>query len=109
MSNNRILSMISLAKKAGKLVSGEFAVDAAGKSGEACLIILAEDASDRTLKSVTDMCRFYEVPYVIYSTKDNLGRAIGKENRAQIAITDENFAKGILKLFESEIEQDHHE
>lgn len=98
MSNDRLLSMISLAKKAGRLVSGEFAVDNAGKSGEAQLVIVAEDASERTKKSVTDMCRFYEVPCILYGTKDSLGRAIGKENRSQIAITDSNFANGIRKL-----------
>lgn len=108
MNNKKILSMISLAKKAGKLVSGEFAVDAAGKSGEACLVILAEDASDRTRKSVTDMCRFYEVPWMIFGTRETLGHAIGKENRAQIAITDANFAAGIQKLLSNLTENETH-
>lgn len=107
MSSNKVYSMVSLAKKAGKLVSGEFSVDNAGKSGAAKLIILATDASDRTKKSVTDMCRYYEVPCYFYGTKEELGRAIGKENRAQIAITDENFARGLKKILDGCEATDH--
>jgi len=46
--NNKILSMISLATKAGKTVSGEFSVEKTVKSGGAYLVIVAMDASDHT-------------------------------------------------------------
>lgn len=97
MIRDKVLSMLGLAMKAGKVVSGEFAVDEAGKSGEAKLILIAQDASARTYKSITDMCRYYDVPFEVYGTKDSLGHAIGKENRALIAVTDTGFATKIRR------------
>lgn len=91
------LGMLGLCAKAGKLKSGEFSVDAAIKGGTAWFVIIAEDASDNTKKSFIDSCTFYEVPYVIFGTKEILGHAIGKATRATVAITDEGFAQSISK------------
>ncbi len=92
---NKALSMIGLASKARCLVSGEFAVERAVKSHKAFLVIVANDASDNTRKKFEDMCRYYKVPIIFYSDKEELGRVLGKEYRASIALTDANFAKGI--------------
>ena len=45
---NKALSLISLATKAGKTASGEFATEKEVKTGYAELVIVAEDASDNT-------------------------------------------------------------
>ena len=45
MPNDKIMSTISLAQKAGQVKSGEFAVEKAVKEGSACLVIVAQDAS----------------------------------------------------------------
>lgn len=51
MSNvNKVYSMLGLAMKAGKVVSGEFATDKSVKGGNAWLVIVSEDASDNTKK-----------------------------------------------------------
>ena len=47
---NKILSLVGLAMKAGKVVSGEFSTEKAVKEGKASLVIVAEDASDNTKK-----------------------------------------------------------
>lgn len=41
---DKALSMIGLATKAGKIASGEFAVESAVRKGKACLVIIASDA-----------------------------------------------------------------
>jgi ribosomal protein L7Ae-like RNA K-turn-binding protein len=46
------------------------------------------------------MCTFYEVPIYFLSDKESIGRAMGKEFRASLAIQDENFAKAIIKILE---------
>ena len=94
---DRVLSMIGIAAKAGKIASGEFSTEKAVKTGTAYLVITAEEASDNTKKKFKNMSDFYEVPYFEYQTKENLGRAIGKEFRASLAITDANLAKAIEK------------
>lgn len=98
MQNNKVYSMLGLCMKAGKVKSGAFATTDAVKSGKAWLVIVASDASDNTKKEFTNMCSFYEVPYWEYGTKDDLGRAIGKEERSSIAVCDEGFANSICKL-----------
>ena len=91
----KIYSMLGLATKAGRIVSGEFMTEKAVKSGTACLVIVSEEASDNTKKMFTNMCRFYKVPLHIFGTKEELGAAMGKEFRASLALTDPGFAKSI--------------
>ena len=69
--NDKVLSMIGLAARAGKVVSGEFSTEKAVKSGKAFLTIVAEDASANTRKNFTDMCAYYQVPIRIYGTKED--------------------------------------
>lgn len=100
---NRILAMVGMAMKAGKVVSGEFSTEKAVKEGKAFLVIVSESASDNTKKKFRNMCTFYEVPMYIYGTKEELGHSMGKEFRASLAVTDDGFAKSIEKrLVEAE-------
>lgn len=102
MKQNKALSLVSLATKAGKTVSGEFATEKAVKDFSAELVLVAEDASDNTKKKFKNMCDFYEVPVYFYGDKDTLGHAMGKEFRASLAVTDEGFAKGIRKHLDAD-------
>lgn len=102
MSQNKILSLIGLATKAGKTVSGEFCTEKEVKTGRAALVIVADDASINTKKKFQNMCDFYEVPICFYKDKDALGHAMGKEFRASLAVLDEGFAKGIIKQLKIE-------
>lgn len=102
MNQNKILSLISLATKAGKTASGEFCTEKEVKTGRAALVIVAADASDNTKKKFQNMCDFYEVPICFYKDKDTLGHAMGKEFRASLAILDEGFAKGIMKQLKTQ-------
>lgn len=97
MQNDRVLNLIGLAQKAGKVVSGEFMTEKAVKTGEAALVILAEDASENTQKKFRNMCEFYQVPLSIHAAKDYLGHAMGKELRASLAVVDNGFAQAIMK------------
>lgn len=93
--------MLGMAQKAGKLVSGEFSVEKSVKSGRAHLVVVAADASGNTRKKFQDMCNFYDTPVAVYSSREQLGRAIGKEFRASVGVLDENFAHTVLKHIES--------
>ncbi len=90
-------SMLGIAAKAGKIVSGEFATEKAVKSGSAYLVVTAEDASANTQKKFRDMTDFYEVPLIVYGTKDSLGACIGKDYRSSLALTDERLADAVTK------------
>lgn len=102
MKTNRAASLLGLAMKAGKLVSGEFLTEKAVKSMKAAAVIVAEDASDNTKKMFTNMCTYYEIPLYIWGKKEDLGAAIGREYRASIALTDAGFLDAWIKQIESE-------
>lgn len=102
MSQSKALSIISLATKAGKTVSGEFCTEKEVKSGGASAVVVARDASDNTKKKFQNMCDFYKVPIYFYADKNTLGHAMGKEFRASLAILDEGFAKGLEKHMRTE-------
>ena len=97
MNQDRILSMIGLATKAGAVTSGEFSVDKAIKAGKARLVVIADDASDRTKKGFKDSCLYYKVPLIIYKDKETSGHSMGKQCRASLAILDSGFAGSLLK------------
>ena len=87
--------MLGIAAKSGNVVSGEFSTEKAVKTGHAYLVIVSEEASDNTNKMFTNMTDFYEVPMYVFGTKEELGRCIGKQFRASLAITDENLANAV--------------
>ena len=66
------ISLVGLAAKAGKVVSGEFATEKAVKSQKASLVLIAEDASENTKKKFRDMCTYYQVPLYIIGSKEEL-------------------------------------
>lgn len=94
---DKVLSLLGLAARSRNVVSGGFATEQAVKSGKACLVLIAQDASDNTRKKFSNMCEFYEVPYEIYGMKEVLGHAMGKEDRTSLAVTDAGFADSIQK------------
>ena len=97
MQKAKVLSYIGLATRARKSVSGEFSVENSVRKGKAKLVVVSEEASENTKKKFRNMCSFYEVPIYFLSDKESLGRAMGKEYRACLAVQDENFAKAIIK------------
>ncbi len=97
MQNNKIYGLLGIAARGRNLVSGEFATESAVKDGSALLVLIAEDASDNTKKLFRNKCAFYEVPLEMYGTKDELGHAIGKQQRSSLAVLDEGLANAISK------------
>ena len=94
--NDRVLSLLGLAAKGRNLRSGEFSTEKAVKEGSAAMVIIGNDASDNT----KNMCAFYNTPIYFYSDKVQLGRAIGREMRTSVAVTDEGMAANIMKRLE---------
>lgn len=101
---SKILSLLGLATKSRRLVSGQFMTEKAIKGYQAYLVIISEEASDNTKKAFQNMCSFYEVPCYVYGTSEELGHCIGKEFRVSLAVTDEGFAKSIIEKLECEKE-----
>lgn len=93
---DRILSLLSLSAKGRNLVSGEFMAEKAIKEGTAKVVIVSGDASENTKKHFRDMCNYRKIPVFFYATKEELGKAIGREMRASLAVTDAGMAANII-------------
>ena len=98
---DRLLSLLGIAQKAGKAVSGGFLCEKSIKAKQARLVILAEDAQKNTVSTISNKCTYYKVPFSFYGSKEALGHAIGKGERSCVAVTDQGFADGIAKLLSS--------
>ncbi|WP_408011005.1 YlxQ family RNA-binding protein [Pseudalkalibacillus sp. A8] len=93
-------SLLGLANRAGKCVSGEELVVKEIRQQRAKMILLAEDASANTRKKLIDKCTYYQVPYYIVPDRIELGNAIGKEQRVTVAVIDNGFAEKLKKLID---------
>lgn len=101
MNEQKIISLLGLAQKAGKIASGELAVEKAIKSGKAKLLIIATDCSEATKKNYRDMTTYYDVELYEKFSKEQLGQCIGKLHRAALTITDSGFNKAIKTLLDN--------
>ncbi|MDN4616508.1 ribosomal L7Ae/L30e/S12e/Gadd45 family protein [Paenibacillus sp. PsM32] len=107
---NNELSLLGLAMRAGKVLSGDELVLKAIRSREATLVVLAGDASDNTQKKFRDKCGSYTIPLLIGYDRDQLGSSIGKDGRVVLALTDKGFAELFRKRMgnSSEVEYIEH-
>ena len=97
---NKVMGMLGLAKRAGKVQTGEFLCVKAIKNGQSQLIIIAEDISDKSKKAITDACNYYKVEWIICGTSDELGKITGAGTRTVVSVNDENFKNAILSKIE---------
>ncbi|MFP4286347.1 MAG: L7Ae/L30e/S12e/Gadd45 family ribosomal protein [Candidatus Izemoplasmataceae bacterium] len=97
MATSKILNLLGLAKRAGKIIDGEGRVLSSFKSEKSMLIFLASDTGENIKKKILDKARFYQVEVNQTYTTDELSRAIGKNNRKVLALIDKNFIDLIAK------------
>ena len=68
------------------------------KRNKVKLIIVAKDASDKTIQNVKYLADKKSIEIIAFGTIDENSKAIGKENRAIIGIKDKNISDGIKKI-----------
>lgn len=100
MKQNQWMSLLGLANRARKIISGEELTVKEIRNGKAKLVLLSADASQNTTKKITDKCNSYEVPFKIVEDRHLLGQAIGKEARVVVAVMDDGFAKKLITLLD---------
>jgi len=96
----KILTFLGLATKAGKTVSGADAVAEAVARDCAYLVLVTEDASEGTAKKIAFFSRQAGVSFCRFSTRQQLGKFLGKEDRAVAAVLDKGFADRLIQLLQ---------
>ena len=98
MINKKILGLIGLSAKAGKICFGSDSVEMQIKKKKINLVIIAENSSERTKDKFKKLSEENDIPYIIVGEIDELSKAIGKSNKAIIGIKDLNLSKEIQKI-----------
>ena len=95
---HKALNYMSLARKGGRIELGEEPCGAAARSGDARLVVVANDASDHTWRraksyvaGTSQQC--LKVPF----SKDEMGESIGRSSLAMAAFTDAALALAFVK------------
>ena len=100
--NNKILSFLGIARKADRLFAGMDAVAESLKNGKACLLIIAEDISQRSAERLIRMAKEKNIPTRrLRGTIAELSTAIGKK-AGIVAVADKGFTKRLLELFQEQ-------
>ena len=100
-----ILRFLGLAAKAGKVTSGYDQVETALRKGTVKLLILSTDISRNTLSQILDIGAKGDITMpdaYSFATKEQLGKAIGKPDRAIVAVTDKGFADKLNAMLAQE-------
>lgn len=97
MSDNRILSLLGLARKAGKLTVGFAASKEACLKGKACFAVVASDISEKSEKEIKyfsgGKIPVVRVPYTITEVSAAIGIKAGI-----VAVCDGGFAASLERL-----------
>lgn len=100
MKQEKWLSLLGLANRARKLVTGEDLVIKEIQKQRVYLVLIAKDASNNTLKTIMNKCNYYNIPVRQVSDRYTLGNSIGKEARVVIGIKDKGFSEKIKQLLD---------
>ncbi len=94
-----VYTLLGLAQKAGRLAAGADAATLAAARGEARLLLLAADLSERTrqrlLLNWQELPGAKNAPIWSFGAKEALGQAAGRRPCGVWAFTDTNFASGL--------------
>lgn len=97
--SDRILGLLGLAVKGGKVEFGVFRTERAIDTEKAKLVILSGDIGESNKRRITAKCKNAGVRMISYSDKVNLSHAVGKQNIPAVTVCDEGFADAIVKIF----------
>lgn len=104
MRDKKYLSMLGMARRAGKLSMGHDMAEKAIKSKTATLVVFASNASDRLYDEFQNILERYgiDMPCIrISETIDEIHFALGYK-AGVITVDDSNFSKRIIELIKQE-------
>jgi len=101
---DKVLSLLGLCRRAGRLEAGFAASQEAARNGKAALLLAASDVSDKTYKNLR-----YEAERAgihaarLFADMAELSRACGVK-AGVVAVADPGFAKALLKEYGNGLE-----
>lgn len=100
INEQKLSGMLGLATRAGKIIFGTDSTKEGIMKKKVKLIIIAEDASERTKTKFIELAKINNIPAYIIMNIENLSKAIGKKNKAVVGLIDFNFSKAIIEIID---------
>jgi hypothetical protein len=93
----RVRSLLGMAQKGGKVVSGTNLVEAEMRRSPDChwLALIAEDASEAIVTKLSARITAGGVPQHRFITREDLGRVMGKSPRSVLLVKDAGLARAV--------------
>lgn len=93
-----MLGLLGLGARGGRVAIGVGAARAALQRGDARVLVLAADASERTLEKVERLAAATGVPVLRGPTATTIGERLGRPPVMAVAVRDLELAKGLLAI-----------
>lgn len=107
--NSNVIGFLGLLRKAGKITVGCDPVCDAVSQSKAHAVLMAEDISGNTKKTVLKRTRAYSPHiYIMKCSKDELSHALGRQ-AAVISVDDEKAASAVLQKLADDKEECHYD
>lgn len=98
MNRQKALNLLGMAYRAKKIINGyESVMDAIVKE-KAKIVLVANDASSKTIDAFNKKCFFYHVKVDLSFSTEELSKAIGKGLVKVLAINDSGFTNSLKNL-----------
>jgi ribosomal protein L7Ae-like RNA K-turn-binding protein len=91
----KAIDLLGLARRAGKLVLGAGATEAAFGRRAVCALILASDIAPRSAAKVTRLAQAARVPCYTFGSKDEFGRRFGRDEIGILGLLDRSFVSAL--------------
>ncbi len=94
--NNKLLTLLGFAAKAGKLSYGMDMSQLAVKTGKSFLVVCAFDVSEKSKKEISFHTNNKNVPFIVLDDVniETVGKAVGRKCGI-LSVNDESFAEAI--------------
>jgi ribosomal protein L7Ae-like RNA K-turn-binding protein len=93
-----VYGLLGISAKAGKIIAGMDIILENLAKKKVKLVIVAEDASEKTIKNIRYYCEKENVELIIFGNISENSKSIGKHNKAIIGILDKNLANSLQKV-----------
>lgn len=93
-----VLDLLGLAARARAVVAGTDAVRQGAREGSLARVVLAGDAAAGQREKLVPLLEARGVPFDVVFTREDLGRAVGRNPVAAIGVSDRNLARRVGEL-----------
>lgn len=97
INNQKLFGLLGLCMKSGGIAFGTTVCEELIQKNKLKLVIVAEDASDRTKRNFNFLCNKNKIKFLEFGKIEEISKSIGKKNKAVFGIKNESLANQIYK------------